>query len=491
MAQVNARYFIQQQKFAGATDEDTLTKALLTQPDKINPVLTHLMGKDDNKFPLTFLSEGQVNGVRTIEVDEVEYYWDVIGLLSKSDTIASHGFSSGDKIGIGNAPFQIVMKGNVLREHHTVHTPNGIALRVQRVPERVAGGYKVTFTLAAGGNSDYVPYSELAVGTKLSMVGGATGPQSYSFGNSSNVETPGKMKNQISLLRKSYELAGNISNKFVNVEFDIPGKGVTRKWIDFERWQHMLNWRQDQEEHLWYSKYNRLADGTIPLIDEQTGKPIPIGAGLLDQIFNKDTYTDLTIDKIKNTVTNVFYGATDVDNMEVVLFTGQGGREAFHEAIMSSGSWSHVSGTQSGNLFVSGSPNSNNLVFGAYFGAYKHVNGNIIRVQTIPMYDHGGQAQNSPKHYKSGRPLESYRMTFVDVTKYDNQNNLVMVTQRGRGQVTGVLKGMNTTPYDFAGNNNMNIASEQDKSSIHFLATKGICLRRATHCFDITCDAAA
>ena len=41
----------------GMTDENSLASALLTQPDVLSPVITHLAGKEDKRFPLSFLTE--------------------------------------------------------------------------------------------------------------------------------------------------------------------------------------------------------------------------------------------------------------------------------------------------------------------------------------------------------------------------------------------------------------------------------------------------
>ncbi len=53
-----------------------------------------------------------------------------------------------------------------------------------------------------------------------------------------------------------------MKNKVVEVRFNINGKS-TNLWMPFEEWQHMMEWKQECEEHYWTSKYNRLADGTI------------------------------------------------------------------------------------------------------------------------------------------------------------------------------------------------------------------------------------
>ncbi|MFK5949427.1 MAG: hypothetical protein QM500_11745, partial [Methylococcales bacterium] len=332
-----------------------------------------------------------------------------------------------------------------------------------------------------------VPAADLTAGAQWGIVGAAAVSESLSMGNESNVVMPGKMKNQISFLRKSYGIAGNIKNKLVEVTFNIPNKGKSRLWMDFERWQHEINWRQEVEEHGWYSEYNRDAQGHIGLTDPNSDLPIPYGAGVLDQIPNYDTYAELTADKIKRTVADVMYGATDIGEMDVVLYTGEGGSEEFDRAMKDEASgFSVVANSDVGSKFVGGKPNSHELIYGAYFKQYRHVDGHTVTLKKVNLFDYGGAAEVSHKHPATHKPLESYRMVFLDQSTYDGEPNVRMVSQKGRSHITGLMKGMAPTPYDFAGNNL--ISTDQDKSSVHYLCSKGFCVRRNTHCFQLECD---
>ena len=66
----------------GMTDENSLANALLTQPDVLSPVLTHLAGREDKRFPLSFLTEGLGN-TRYINGFEFDYTW--IGVTCKTE----------------------------------------------------------------------------------------------------------------------------------------------------------------------------------------------------------------------------------------------------------------------------------------------------------------------------------------------------------------------------------------------------------------------
>lgn len=469
--------------------EQSLERALLHNPDQMTGVVTHLAGREDKKFPLTFLTQGQ-GRTEAIEVNSVEYHWPVFNRMQRSDIIVSHGYNGSSNIGINHSDIIIVMRTDRLIKDHYITTANGTKLRLKERPKRTSGGFLCVFQLMEGTSTKTLALSEIVPGMRLAMSGGAPAAMSLSRGNYSNRQFPGKMKNQISLLRKSYEIAGNFANKRVNIELEVPGQGKTNLYMSFEKWMHMMNWMQDCEEHLWYSKYNRLADGTIPQIDEATGQPIPVGAGVLDQIPNVDTYGKLTLKKLRNTITDVFYGATDTGVKDVVLFTGMGGAREFDEAIKQDGSGFTLV-AQSGGVgskFVTGQDGSYELSYGAYFSTYRHIDGHTVTVKTMNLFDQGGQSEASMRHPETGFPLESYRMVFLDMSNYDGEPNVRLVHEKGRSMRTGVVKGMADTPYDFQGNEVIQLATDEDKSSVQFLKTTGVAIRRPNHCFMLECD---
>lgn len=471
----------------GFTNENTLARAMLSRPDVINPVITHLAGREDKKFPLTFMTEGQKGGYKTIELNDIQYEWGTMSRMKNSSVVYSTTYGAGDKPGLGGTPFYVTFEDNWLKVQHTVMSRNGVQARVMERGKPVGSGrYILTLELIGAGPSDYCPLSELQNGSGWAMIGGASVSESFSMGNESNVQTPGKMKNQISILRKSYKYGGNIANKTVEIKLPTEGGGTTSYWMPFEEWQHMMQWKQVCEESYWYSKYNRNADGTITMNDYDSGLPIPIGAGIIDQIPNKDTYSKLTYQKIKETVGDVMYGATDTGKMDVVLYTGKAGMEEFSEAMLNKASgFTQVMGDK----FVRGE--GRNLYLSGFFTAFEHIDGHVVTVQHLPLLDKGSYADVAPKHPVTGRPLSSYEMYFLDQSTYDGAPNVQMVSQRGRSMKRGIIKGMAPTGAkadgsDFSGNDI--ISTEKDENSVHFLSAKGVCVRRNTHCFKLSCN---
>jgi len=465
----------------GMTDENSLANALLTQPDVLSPVLTHLAGREDKRFPLSFLTEGLGN---IHYINGFEYDYPIMGRQNKAVmcTAVNGGTTAGVSLGAGFANITLTFTEKWFVRQYIIESPDGTQFRIMDDgSETASGGWSYTTKMITTDVTATVSTTDLL--NKLFVQLFAPVAASGSRGNESNWVAPSRARNQITQIRKSYRYEGNMPNKVVNVEFNVNGK-KTKLWYDFEEYQHMLRWKEEGEYQLWFSKYNRDANGVINLRDEN-GKPIPLGSGVMEQIPNTDTYTVLTTSKLKNAVRDALFGASDAQAMNIILYTGLGGLEEFDNAIKSEiSAGSYIKNTDPGS-FITGSGNS--MQFGGFFTSYKHIDGHVITVRHLPLLDNGARALNSPKHPRTGLPLESYRMFFLDHSTYDGEPNIQMVVQTGRDMLRWAVAGA-TVPPGFTGNNTR--ANDIDGASVHFMKTGGIQIKRATNCLHLRCVAA-
>jgi hypothetical protein len=89
--------------------------------------------------------------------------------------------------------------------------------------------------------------------------------------------------------------------------------------------------------------------------------------------------------------------------------------------------------------------------------------------------------------------MTSHEMHFVDMSTYDGENNVKLVTQKGRSLIRGIEQGMTLlsgVDYGSYKGNVMDIqlSTSQDKTAIHYLKTCGVAIRRNTHCFSLYCN---
>ena len=411
------------------TDMNSLANALMSKPTELSPIITHLAGKDDKRFPLSFLTEG-VGNVKSM--DRLEYEYRVSTHKRKTRPVATT--NSGGNLGQAGGTFTLEFPDKWFVFPYVLVNSAGELARIMKEPEAAAGtgNWKYTLQLVNPSTS-------------------ATLSSGFTAGD---------------LWAQLYAPVG----------------------VDFSRgneeYQHMLNFKEECEMFYWYGQKTYNSDGHTFMKDEN-GQPVIVGPGLLEQIVNKDSYSTMTETKIKNIIGDLFYGMTDANKKQVTLYTGTGGMREFDEALKNhfttaAGSWK-VGGE---NRFITGSGRS--LGLSGYFTSYEHVDGHTVNVVKLPLFDHGPVAQAAGKHPVTGYSLESYRMVFVDQSNYDGQANLQMLSKKGREMMRWCVAG-SVVPRGFDGGSAR--ASDVDGASVHMLKTAGIILKRFDTSLDITCTA--
>ena len=452
------------------TDSNNLSNALLTSPEKISPMITHLGGREDKKFPLTFLTEGLGN---TKSIERLEYEYDVNYHFRKTRPLAAQ--ASVTDVGANGQPFVLTFPDKWFIKDYILVSQSGVQARIMSEPTPNGNNWDYTMQLVAPTGS--MPSSDLTAGSLFAQMYAPVGVD-FSRGNASNWQAPARVRHKLTTIRKSYQFSGNAKDYVV--EFDLPVKGgqTSRFWMDYEEWQHFLQWKEECEMYYWYGQQSYGDNGVVQMKDEN-GQPVQIGPGLFDQIINKDTYSVLTENKLSDVVGDIFFGMTDAQNMNVTLYTGTGGAREFDRAMKDK------LGTLGFTVFSDGrfiQGNGSELTLTGYFKRYEHVDGHTINVVKVPLFDHGAVAQASQRHPVTGLPLESYRMCFVDQSRYDGQPNVQMINKKGREMVKWAVAG-SVVPRGM-GDSALR-ASDIDGASVHFLKTAGICLKRFDTSIDI------
>ena len=466
------------------TDSNSLANALLEKPAELSPIITHLAGREDRRFPLTMLSEGVGN---TKSIDRWEYEYRV----KTHEVNVRPLVAAASTLGLGGQIFTLTFPDKWFVFPYTLISQAGTQARIMNEPRQVGSNWEYDCKLiepSATAVLDGVGAgNEGGIGALQAQAWANVGLD-FSRGNASNWAVPGLVRNKIGTVRKSYHFAGNAKDYVA--EFALPTKGgkTTKLWMDYEEYRHMLKFKEECEMMYWYGERTYDDNGVTTMTDEQ-GQPVITGPGLLQQVINKRTYSSMTESLLMNTIGDLFYGMTDADAKQVTLYTGIGGAREFDSALKAySGGWTTAAGTpftvNAESHFITGSGRS--LGFTGYFTSYEHIDGHKINVVKHPMFDHGPVAQARVKHPTTGYSLESYRMVFVDQSNYDGQPNLQMINKKGRELLRWAVGG-SVVPRGFDQGNAR--ASDIDGASVHMLKTAGIILRRFDTSLDITCTA--
>lgn len=491
------RFQVQQDIFDANSmlDENNFYAQRHGEPAELTMKLTWLLGDSTKSFPLAMATMGDIvssSGFKATnnkvkELDDIQFTWPVMSRLNKASVIAETNSTA--NLGAGLVPFTIKFTDNWIKRNYMIESPLGVQCYVLGDGKKVGEAYEYTVVLNAVSDKTILPSSEVVAGSLWCDLN-TFNAESESRGTEFKRVAPGKYKNQMSIIRMSHQWAGNSANRVMKISINAEGKEPLKLWMDFEQYQFERAWLEEVEHMFWYSRYNRRANGEIPLKDIFTGKPIPTGAGLLEQVNNYSTYTRLTYAFLQNVIANAFFGQSDTDGMSITLYTGRGGIREFDRAMKEGGTIQNLLAQGGGNIadkFVKGDSNYD-LVSTGFFSAMYHIDGYYVKVKHNKIFDYGRRAVKSPLHPETGFPLESYRMVFIDDGMFDGEPNLQFVCEKGRKFLHGVVGGLTKLPKQYQiiqGIGNIGsgelaqISSDVDSASYHRLATGGVNLRRA------------
>lgn len=474
----------------GYSNEETIAHLMLQRPAEINSTLTYTYGMDDDRFPLTFMTEGQ-GSIGTVDIDTVQWTWKTMGRLKFDDCVAYFD-TTNTKPGLGGALIEVHFKTHWLIEQYGLIGPDGTTqVRIMKDCGQSAYGFKYLLKLTNPNPNAFVDPDLFAKGKYWSMTA-PTISESYSKGNRSNSMGPGKMTSQLEFHRYSKEIAGNISNVIVTYEFKTVGGGTTNLWINEEMRQHDINLRIMDEERLWIAEYNRNEQGEITLLDMDNGEPIPHTSGMIEicRENNFDTYGEfLTLNKIERTIGDVLSKDTDTGAMEVVLFCGKGFMQDFDNAIrMDAKSEGFI--TPLGDKMI-GEDADGGLSYGKYFRKYKTVEGHTITCKHLPFLDNGTMAEAAKKngmvHPRTGLPITSHQAFCIDMSMYSGERNVRKVRMKNQIYKIGVLKGLTDIPASWGAVPTNSISTEIDMSRYEVKNSYGLQVNNSTKMFHLKC----
>jgi len=409
--------------FEGLNEQNNLVNALMTRPEDVTDALSLVTSSYYNKYPLTALTKG-LRKYKLIGNDE--YDWNLMGDVEKT-VILSAVVSGGSYPGLQRSSFKVKFAEKWFALGDIISSEDGHAYqcRVQTDPEQDGIDWIYTLQLIDPNPALYVPATSVTVGAEWVKISNAF--EEYSRGGHTTKSTPFKLRNQLSIFRKSDEYTGSVVTDVMVMEVKDPVSGkVSRMWADMAQWNMMLQWKDEVEYGLIYGIYNRDAQGIVHLAGGN-GRPVLQGAGLLQQIApsNKREYSTLTEEIILEFMNDLAAEANGADNMHFVGLTGLEGLKNFHNALKTSA----AAYTTVDTKFISG--DMQNLTFGGQFKTYQGLNGLTFTLIHNPMYDN--PKKNLKRHPDTLKPMESGRITILDYGTYGGEGNIQLMAKGANG----------------------------------------------------------
>lgn len=475
--------------FSDLVDENMLTNALVTKPHQVSPVISYIFGYFNQGNVIDYITNGLGN---TVTTENRQYEWDVMIEHDKPITILEAKWqgaaidtstSSADVPGLAQSSIQLWLPekwfgpGAIL-----LFDDKDFQARVVSEPYQDGTAFVYTVVVADGKAESYIDPTLLSEGKQVSRL--ASAYEEYSEeADIFNYQAPFKLRNHLTTIRASYDITGDAYSSVMVVSLRDPiTKKQTNYWADYQEWVAMREWYERVDMMSVYSQYNATAQGTVNL-KGSNGRPVYIGAGLLQQIApaNVKTYTTLTLDILDTYLSDLSYNILGMGERKFMALTGEMGMREFDRVLRAKASAYTMVDTK----LITGS--GQNLTLGGQFTTYKGLNGIELTLKHFPLYDN--PTHNRKYHPISGKPLESYRMTFLDISTRDGQPNIRKVVRKDREMVMWYTGGSVAPGAGHAKSKSTLRSNAKDGYSVHFLTEQGIMIADPTTCGELKCDA--
>lgn len=458
------------QKFQGLTDSNKLSQAFLTEPEVVSKTLAFVFGYNYSN-PISLLTGGLG---KTENINNNTFRWFLAGDLERPSVICENIEASNPTPGKGGSTFRVKLKDDQFVSGEVL-IPDNREFPVVVLGDRIdeGDGFVYTLQLLDGRTNPekFMPPALLEAGKEFSK-DFSTYEEGSRRSGITTFNTPFQLENRLSIHRKNYELTGSASTDVMIIELKNP---LTNKssylWENIAEWTFLQQWYREIDRALVYNKY-----GATP---GENGRLALTGAGLREQISpsNNREYNvgNLTENVIQEFLMDLSYNIIDQPKRKFVALCGEGFMSLFDKAMRDAAKgWILVDTT-----FVSGS--GQNLTLGGQFTTYKGLNGVELTLMHYPVYD--DPVHNRELHPLTGRPIESYRATFIEYGQYDGAANIVKVAKTGREQLMW-YNGGSTSP---SGGKTSKTAfgTKYDGYEVEVLSEVGIKLQNPLSCGEL------
>lgn len=470
---------LQTRDFNGLQASNNLVNAYLVEPEKIGSILSYAFGRQENNV-LTLLTGGIGN---TQVVNSKEYEWDLHSQNERTIMVSQTSPDGGLTPGYGQSTFRIYLEEKWFDSTDVLVTDSGVQVRIQGEPYQDGSSFVYTVRILDP-NVSFLDPSQIALGARFSKDYSAV--EEYSIkGGGHGFQTPIKLRNILSTLRKSQKVTRNAAKSVMVIELPNPENPSqkTKLWTQVAEWSAMSAWYRELDRHAIYSTLSKNSDGQS-LVQGENGRPVMTGAGLRQQIAaaNRRYYSELTFEILDEFLLDLSYSTNAWGgNVHFIALTGKMGMREFDRAIKEHAKGNNITVTTSGT-FISGSGEA--LDFSGYFTTVHFLNGVSLSVKQFDPYD--DMTRHRTLHPKSKKPLESYRFTIMNAgTAKDGKSNLRKVALSDSEQMMWHVAGSTDPMGGVAKSTSTPRASGIDGYDIHFATECGYMLADPLSCGEL------
>ena len=430
--------------WTGLTTENHLGTLFGLEPILISPVIEDIYrinyGEDFvsflDKFPTEFIEDDrpyewllQGSDEKNIPLTQAED--------SAGNIAGSAGFSAP---GLGHTRFYLRFSERYFDATDAIvgEKPDLYKLRIVNDPVADGTQWLYEVELLTGDPTLFIAPVDLANGTRWSKDYSPVEQTLSRRGGTISHQSPFRMQNVLSMIRKQYVVPGNMirkgENKPIAFAWKANGKMQTT-WLNKLDYDFNSQFRREVIRLLMFGVWNRKADGTYGNKGD-SGYEIRLGAGLREQIAPSNVffYNSFDLDWLTEVMMGLSVGKLPEDQRRFVLVTGEYGMFQFHKAAEDKASSWNPNFTPD-RITING----NKMTYRGEFIEYRTVNGISIELMHIQEYDN--PVRNKLQHPDGGL-AESRRYTIMDFGTANGQSNIAKVRIKGENDIYKYIPGL-------------------------------------------------
>lgn len=481
MAKISNLQLTKTKWHSGLTVQNHLASVYATQPEVMDTLITRIFAH--NTAPMQYLTSGLK---RKKELGNREFDWFLMGDSERAVKIVANNEAAGNTTpGRYRALFRITVEDDDFAKGDVVaFDDRAYRARIMEQPRYNGQGFELVLKMNSPDNDAYVPVSLIQPGRELSKDYNTVGEYSDQ-GGKTVYSHPFKLRNHMTTVRKDFSVTRSATTDVMILSYADPKNpsSTTNMWCRAAEWEFMYQWYRELETLAIYSTFSADSKGVTQMMDN-TSFPVYEGAGLREQIAasNQRNYTELTEGIISDFLAELSYNTVPESDRKFVAFTGEYGYREFHNAMENkAGTWTLLND----NPFISGQ--GRNVSLGGQFTTYIGLNGIQLTLAKMPIYDN--MIINRKKHFKTGKPIESYRFTIFDFGMKGLESNITKVYKKGSEMVMWHTAG-SIDPYGNPAKNLGTLKSNgRDGFTGYALAEVGYMVKNPASCGELICTA--
>lgn len=465
------------QSIAGMINpENTLDAMYRRSPQKITTMMVKLLAIHRGRSLEALLSKFPTHEID----DDRDFTWELIGSSRRNIQLAEARYQGNVvtdedfNIGEGGSKFELVFEEYWFHDGETIVGNKNEMYPVRITKEPKPEGTNFVYECEIfGGSQAGIPGEELIKGTRWSVEYAAVGRGlSRDVGGVRRV-TPISMRGDVSTLRISHKVAGNMQNKKVAIGIPVVDKAGKKQSMSslamYEDWLVEQEFSMYKNRALMFGRTNRDYQGEYHNIDK-SGWQIKMGSGIREQMEFANTFYydgEFDLEMLEEILLTLSEGKLGFGERMFMLRTGERGAYGFHKAVLNSTSgWATFMSNPGTNRIdtitkTSSELHSNALSAGFQFVEYLAPNGVKVKIEVDDFYD--DKERNKISFPNSRGVAESYRydIFYIGTTEAPNIKKVMI---KGQPEIRGYRWGFRNPFTGQVGNNNM--SHEEDSAII-------------------------